>query len=96
MNISTNIQETCLVYELVWLLLSDHLLGRESCGKLVSCVGLKRVISFIYFFQVQIYFKLQMGVLPGNCITTTIEHTNAEVIYTIHISHTHKCTYRTK
>jgi hypothetical protein len=36
--------------------------------------------------HVQFYFKLQMGLPSGN-ITMTIQYTNAQVTYTVHISH---------
>jgi hypothetical protein len=45
-------------------------------------------------YDIEIYFKLQMGFYPGS-ITITIQHTNVQVTYTIHISHTHIYTYHT-
>jgi hypothetical protein len=43
-----------------------------------SCLGI---------IQIQTYFKLKNGFLPGGSITMTIQHTNTQVTYTIHISH---------
>jgi hypothetical protein len=37
-------------------------------------------------------FQTANGVLPGGSITATIRHTNAQVTYKTHISHTHKYT----
>jgi hypothetical protein len=41
-------------------------------------------------------FQSANWVLPGGSITTTIQHINIEVTYTIHISHTYKYIYHTK
>jgi hypothetical protein len=37
-------------------------------------------------------FQTANGFLPGGSNTTTIQHTNAQLTYTIHILHTHKTT----
>jgi hypothetical protein len=41
-------------------------------------------------------FQTVNWVLPSDSITTTIQHTNTQVTYTMHTSHIHKHIQRTK
>jgi hypothetical protein len=55
-----------------------------------------RALRYNLLREFFIYFQLQMGFYPVEVSVRQYNTTNAQVTYTIHISHSHNYTYHTK
>jgi hypothetical protein len=67
--------------------------GKTKSVCMYGCVYTCVCLFESYFLNL---FQTAKGFLPGGSITMTIQHTNAQVTYTIHVSHIHKYTSHTK
>jgi hypothetical protein len=82
----------CITESFEKILHKEHIYVMMKAGSNSLDMVLRNCVSHIRFR----FISNCKWVLMGGSITVTIQHTNTQVTYTLHISHTHKYTYNTK